>query len=176
MTPEKLHLALNHLPLLGFAFAIIPLFLGLIAKNRTALMSGFIIATIGGWATPLIMNTGEKAYERYKTGEVREYLDPAAIQVLEHHEEIGHKWSKLLYATAVVATVGLIASIFQPRRSKIVAWILLVMCIVSAIGAIRVADSGGQIRRPDFRPKKIYEEQANNHLQPLISSETISKA
>ena len=152
MTPEKLHLALNHLPLLGFTFALIPLLYGLFARNQTALLLGFIIATIGGWATPFIMGTGEAAYERYKSGEVRQHLDAAAIEALERHEEIGHKGSKLLYATAVISTIGLVVSIYRPRHSsRSLAWLLVFMCLVSVTLAIWIADSGGKIRRPDFR-------------------------
>ncbi|MGB0408406.1 MAG: hypothetical protein ACPGIC_00285 [Opitutales bacterium] len=154
MTPEKLHLALNHIPLIGMGFAIIPLLFGLISKSRPALLSGFMIATVAGWATPFIMGAGEQAYERYKHGEIRKQLDPGAVAALEIHEEIGHSWSKLLYTTAVVASIGLVAAIYQPRSCKPLAWLLLLMCIASVIAAVQIADSGGKIRRPDFRQLK----------------------
>jgi hypothetical protein len=85
-TPEHLHLALNHLPFLGAGFAIIPLAIGFITKNKNAVLSGLLIAALSGWLTPIVMETGESAYERYEKGPIAQFLDPQAEQFLETHE------------------------------------------------------------------------------------------
>ncbi len=42
-TPEHLHVALNHVALIGFAVAIIPLLVALMRKDRGALLSALLI-------------------------------------------------------------------------------------------------------------------------------------
>jgi hypothetical protein len=101
ITPEHLHLALNHLPFLGAGFAIIPLAVGFITKNKNAVLAGLLIAVLSGWVTPIVMETGESAYERYEKGPIASFLDPQAEQFLEIHEHRAEAWSKSMYANAV---------------------------------------------------------------------------
>ncbi len=151
MPPEKLHLALNHLPLIGLAFALIPLLVGLIWKSRPALISGLLVATIAGWATPFIMSTGEAAYERYEDGPPRVHLDSEVEDWLHLHEERAHTWSKLLYGTAVVATGTLLLAFFKYPLARKVSWLVCLLCLSSVGASVWIADSGGAIRRVDFR-------------------------
>ncbi|MGA0334305.1 MAG: hypothetical protein ACO3NW_10155 [Kiritimatiellia bacterium] len=59
MTPEHLHLALNHLPLLGAALSLIPILIGLLTRNRMTLLSGLLY--LGGglelamWGSTLVV-------------------------------------------------------------------------------------------------------------------------
>ena len=71
MRPEYVHLFLNHIPIIGLAFAVIHLLLGLIKNNSTTLLAGLLIAVLSGWTTPFVMDSGEHAYERYKQGSSR---------------------------------------------------------------------------------------------------------
>lgn len=154
MSPEKLHLALNHLPLVGLAFALLPLLIGLFAKSKEALISGLLIATLAGWATPLIMETGEEAYERYEDGPPRAYLDADVEDWLHLHEERAHTWSKLLYATAATASIALLLAFFHLPLSRKLSWLVVLLCLSSVAASVFIADSGGTIRRVDFREGK----------------------
>ena len=58
-TPEHLHVALNHVALIGFAVAVIPLLIGLIRKDCGALLSGLLIVLICGLSIPVVMETGD---------------------------------------------------------------------------------------------------------------------
>jgi hypothetical protein len=150
-TPEHLHLALNHLPFLGAAFALIPLVIGFIRKSRSAAVSGLLIAVLSGWATPLVMETGEEAYERYEEGPVVRFLDPEAEAFLEIHEHRAEAWSKAMYASAVVCTLCLVLLLGKPAWLRPVSAVAAVFCLVSLFSGIWIAESGGPIRRPDFR-------------------------
>ena len=75
MTPEHLHLVVNHIPVLGAAFALIPILTGLIARNRACLICGLVMAMVAGWTTPIVMGSGEEAYKRYEHGAPAAYLD-----------------------------------------------------------------------------------------------------
>lgn len=151
LTPEHVHLAVNHLPFLGAAFAVIPLLYGLAMRSRPAILAGLTIAAIAGWSTPLVMATGEAAYDRYEKGPVARFLDPGAEHYLEAHEERAETLSKVMYASAVVATLGLIAVARHERWSRPAAFLALVFCLASVAAGVWISESGGKIRRPDFR-------------------------
>lgn len=154
MSPEKLHLALNHLPLVGLAFALLPLLVGLFAKSKASLISGLLIVTLAGWATPFIMETGEQAYERYEDGPPRAYLDADVEDWLHLHEERAHTWSKLLYATAATASLALVLCFFHLPMARRLSWLVAILCLASVAASVYIADSGGAIRRVDFREGK----------------------
>lgn len=151
MTPEKLHLALNHFVFLFPLAALIPLIVGLIRKNREALIAGLAIAFIGSLFTGAVMGTGEEAYERYEDGPIAAYLDPGAEAALEHHEEVGHTWSKVMYALLAVSLAALIIAWAKRAWLPYAGIATAVFCVASVAAGIYIADSGGKIRRPDFR-------------------------
>jgi hypothetical protein len=156
ITPEHLHLALNHLPFLGAGFALLPLLMGLFWRQRLTVMAGLILAVVTGWMTPLVMVTGEEAYERYEDGPVAQFLDPQAESFLEVHEHRAEAWSKLLYLSAVVPTLGLGVVIWKPTYLRGVAGVSALFCAAALFAGIWIAESGGSIRRPDFRPGAGY--------------------
>lgn len=150
-TPEHFHLALNHLPFLGAGFAIIPLAIGFITKNKTAVLAGLLTAALAGWVTPIVMETGESAYERYEEGPIANFLDPMAEKFLEIHEHRAETWSVALYANAIIATLCLGLLLWKPGWSRPLAGTSLVFCFGALLSGIWIAESGGLIRRPDFR-------------------------
>jgi hypothetical protein len=150
-TPEHLHLALNHLPFLGAGFALIPLAIGFFTKNKNAVLSGLLIAVISGWMTPFVMETGESAYERYKEGPIAQFLDPQAEKFLEEHEHRAEKWSKVMYASALVSSLCLGMLMWKPAWLRILSSVAAFFCVASLVSGVWIAESGGPIRRPDFR-------------------------
>lgn len=156
MTPEHLHLILNHIPVLGSAFALIPLLTGLLRKNRTCLLTGLAMAMLAGWTTPLVMDTGERAYERYEHGSPAAWLDPGAEEILHLHEERAERWSKLLYLSAVLSTAAFLANLRKWPYAVKLAQSAALLCVVSLLSGMWIAKSGGQIRRPDFRSNAVH--------------------
>lgn len=151
MTPEHLHLALNHIPFLGSILALVPILVGLIARNKTTLLTGLALAAVTGWMTPFVMETGEQSYERYEYSSVRDYLDPHFEDSLHVHEERAHDWSKVLYASAVVSSLALVLLLWKPKAGQIASILATILCLAAFLSGIWIAESGGKIRRPDFR-------------------------
>ncbi len=151
MTPEKLHLAINHIPIVGLACALVPLLIGLVWKHKLTLLAGLLIAAICAGSIPLVMDSGERAYERYKNGPINEYLDPDGIAALEAHYERAETWSKVTYITALLAVIGLVLLVWRPHLVRWAAVAVLIGCLISVVAGIWIADVGGKIRRPDFR-------------------------
>jgi hypothetical protein len=150
-TPEQFHVALNHLPFLGAGFALIPLAIGFVTRNKNTVLAGLLVAVLSGWMTPVVMSTGEAAYERYEDGPIARYLDPQAENFLEVHEHRAEAWSKLMYASAAVATIGLALLLWKPSWIRAVSAAAAAFCCASLLSGIWIAESGGLIRRPDFR-------------------------
>jgi hypothetical protein len=151
ITPEYLHLALNHIPFLGAGFALVPLVIGLFSGRRSAVLAGLLIAVLSGWATPIVMETGEAAYERYEHGPVAKYLDPAAENAMEIHEHRAEDWAKAMLAGTVVSSLCLGMLVWKPRWTRGLACVSAVACVLTLASGIWIAQSGGPIRRPDFR-------------------------
>lgn len=151
MTPEHLHTALNHIPIIGIAIALLPILGGFFFKNKGLLITGLIIATACGWVTPIVMETGEEAYERYEEGPIRPFLDANVKTYLEIHEERAEAWSKAIYAATILATLCLAWSLFQWKYARWFSLVVALACIVAVGAGIWIAESGGKIRRVDFR-------------------------
>lgn len=157
MTPGKLHLALNHFVFLFPLAALIPLGVGLLMKSRPAILSGIGIALIGRLLTGIVMGTGEEAYERYKSGPIAAHLDAGAGAALDHHEEVGHTWSKVMYAMAGASIAAFVVAFTKHRWLPWAAVAVMALCLASAVAGIAIADTGSEIRRPDFRSESASE-------------------
>ena len=170
MTPEKLHLALNHFVFLLPLAALLPLLVGLLTKSRVTILSGTGVALLGSLMTGLVMGTGEEAYERYEEGPIASYLDAGAEPALEHHEEIAHNGSKVMYALAAVSlatlAIGFVKKAWLPHAAVAV----ILFCLASVVAGLAIAESGGEIRRPDFRKANALIEQEENarHLDDSL--------
>lgn len=166
MTPEKLHLALNHFVFLLPLAALIPLTVGLFAKSRVTILSGIGIALLGSLMTGVVMGTGEEAYERYEDGPVASYLDAEALPALENHERIAHNWAKIMYLLAAVSLGAIVIGFLKKAWLPYTATAVIVLSIASIVAGIAIADSGGKIRRPDFRssnPPVQHEKSGDHH-------------
>lgn len=151
MTQEHFHIAMNHLPFLGSGIALIPIAVGIILRSKATLITGLAMAAVFGWMTPLVMATGEAAYERYENGPVRVFLDSNVEQALEAHEERAETWSKVMYLSAVISTLALGITLWRFAVGRYVSIAAVLFCLAALGSGMWIAESGGKIRRPDFR-------------------------
>jgi hypothetical protein len=165
MTQEHVHIAINHLPFLGSGIAIIPIIVGILLRNKTTLITGLAIAVLSGWTTPMVMSTGESAYERYDEGAVRPFLDSNVEQALESHEERAETWSKVMYLSAITSTLALGISIWRFVIGRYLAMGAAIVCLAALGSGMWIAESGGKIRRPDFRLPASDGSSANNKVK-----------
>ena len=61
MTPEHLHVALVHFPIVGLMLALPVAVFGFWRQDRTILTIGLALAAVACWTTPFLMGTGEAA-------------------------------------------------------------------------------------------------------------------
>ena len=153
MTPEKLHLALNHVVILLPLAALVPLIAGLCTKSRVTLISGAAIALAGSLMTGVVMGSGEETDEGDNDGPVGAYPDARAEAELGRHEARAHTWAKVMYALAAASLASLVIAFAKPQWLRPASRAVIVLCVASVMVGVYIADSGGDIRRPDFRDR-----------------------
>ena len=151
-TPEHLHVALNHVALIGLAVAIIPLAIALFRKDRGALLSGFLIVLLCGLSIPIVSETGDGAAERLATGAAGIQIDSSAAAFLHEHEDRADIASAFVYIAMGLAAAGLLTMHIRPQHQYKIAILVLAVCMVCTALLIWTAEAGGQIRHPEFRP------------------------
>ncbi len=141
----QLHLALNHVPVIGFPVLLLLLAVGWFRKSeemqRVLLWSIALLAI----AAIAIKFTGDFAAEQSS----EQFADVKAI--VSRHEQAGDQ------ATTAVFLLGLATglSLFLARGKKVIRpWTLalvLLIGIATILLYVRTAHSGGQISHPELR-------------------------
>jgi len=145
--PEYLHLLLNHLPVVGLAVAMFVTATALALRNRGAVVLGLVlIALLSASAWP-VMETGEGARDR-----LRRTLDDDSKHALRQHMDLAENWVVLFYATAGVAAAALLAAWRKPAWMWPPAMLAVLLAIASLAAVMAIAEAGGRIRHPEFRP------------------------
>jgi uncharacterized membrane protein len=154
--PEHIHVLLNHLPLIGLAVAVVVALLALFLRNRAALVIGLALTALLSASAWLVIESGEDAYDR-----VRPLADDAGRHALRQHMDLAEDWGKLYYATSAVALLALIAAWKKPRWLWPPAILAILLAMVSLIVGALIAEAGGRIRHPEFRPVELPVQEGN---------------
>lgn len=150
--PEHLHVMLNHLPVtLSLLLAPI-LAAGLLARSHAVLAVAFSLGILADISTPFVMQTGERAYNRFNAGHIQPPLDDQGDIAMELHEEAAEKAAPFLYVNGFACIAGLLFLRFRPAWVRGCAWIVILISLPAAGLTLRAAVLGGQIRHPEFRP------------------------
>lgn len=156
MSGAHLHLALNHLPIIGVPCALIPLVLALWWKDRKVLIAGFLLAFLTAAPIPLVMATGDGAWDEMTDGgggptSLSEQVDKEGRHWAHVHDERAGKAAVVIYLLAAVAAVGLVCTWKLPRHQYRVGVLTCVMVLLATNAAVWVADAGGRIHHGEFR-------------------------
>lgn len=144
MNPAQIHLALNHLPVVGMIVAVVTLGSGLLFRAGALLRFGlFLLVGLALVSIPVYLS-GNQAEEQI------EHAAGVGHATIEEHEDAA------LYAMIGVQILGLVALVALIRvRGKVVSrglglGMLVAALFMSAVMA-RTAHLGGQIRHPELR-------------------------
>jgi hypothetical protein len=150
-TPAHLHLALNHVPIIGLVVASLPVLIGILFHSRGALASGLLAVICCVGAMPVIMETGEAARESFFDGSVQPDLDKPGYDALRQHAGRAKATAPVVYAAGILALVALIALTKFPKQSAWIAWAVLLANLLSVALSVWTAEAGGRIRHAEFR-------------------------
>ena len=151
-TPAHLHLALNHVPIIGLAVACLPILIGILFQSRGALASGLLAVVLCVGTMPAIMETGEGAQESFVDGSIEPGMDAAGKAAFREHSGRAKFTAPVVYAAGLLAVIALLTLIKFPREAGLIGWTVLLGCILSIALSIWTAEAGGRIRHPEFRP------------------------
>ena len=144
MPPVEIHLALNHVPVVGFAGVLAILIWGMFRRSedvqRLALAACVAVALL----TIPVYRTGEPAED------VAEKLPGVTHEVIEAHEEAAEP---AFIAASICGGAALLGLVLwrNPARRAFAVRATLVLCIAAAVLIGRTALLGGQIRHTEVR-------------------------
>lgn len=152
-TPAHIHLAINHVPIIGLAVACLPVMIGILFHSRGSLASGLLAVILCAGTMPFIMETGEEAQESFVDGSISPGMDVAGKAAFREHSHRAKATAPVVYAAGILALVALLALIKFPRQAAWIGWAVLVGSTLSIALSVWTAEAGGRIRHPEFRPE-----------------------
>lgn len=139
-----LHLLINHLPVFGSLMGFIVLTYGLISKSEHTRIAAYLVLFVSAIGGAVAYITGEAAEETV------EDMADVSHDIIEMHEDAA---VFALSAFALVGVVSLLAIFMTKRnvRSRLIAWIVLIITIWAFTVVARTAYLGGMIRHSEIR-------------------------
>jgi uncharacterized membrane protein len=140
-----LHLMLNHVPILGFAFALLTLGWGWWRGSDDVVRAAFGLFLLTGLASVATFLTGEGAEE------IVERVAGVGEDLIHPHEEAGERAMIVAVVVAVLAGFGFV----RYRTAPVAAWIRTTVFVGGLVGFALLAYAGlqgGQIRHEEIRP------------------------
>ena len=141
----QLHLALNHVPVIGFPILVLLLVVGWWRKSNDIIRVALWAMALLAVAAIAIKFTGDFALEQSPE------QFTAVQDFVSRHEQAGDQVTTAVFFLGIAATLAL----FLARRGKSIrAWTLalvLFLGIVTVLLYVRSAHSGGQISHPELR-------------------------
>jgi MFS superfamily sulfate permease-like transporter len=151
-TPAHLHLAINHVPIIGLTVACLPVLIGILFHSRGALASGLLAVILCTSVMPAIMKTGGGAYDSFMDGSIEPGLDDAGKTALRQHAHRADATAPVVYAAGILALVALLALTKFPLQAAWISWAVLLGCTFAIALSVWTAEAGGRIRHSEFRP------------------------
>jgi hypothetical protein len=145
--PEYIHVVLNHLPIFGTILGAFALAISLILRSRAAQVTALIITLIAGASAYPVFVTEQKAYKT-----IRGMADDAGAEELDEHMDRAEKTIGAFYLLAALAVAGLLVPIKWPKSAIPLGALALVVAILCSGVAVYIAQPGGRVRHPEFRP------------------------
>jgi hypothetical protein len=93
--------------------------------------------------------TGQRAYKA-----IRNMADDTGTEALDEHMDRAEKTIGVFYFLAFLALAGLLIPIKWPRTALPLSAVTLTLAIISSGIAIYIAQAGGRVRHPEFRPSE----------------------
>ncbi len=142
-----LHLALNHLPVVGVLFVFLLLALGVCRGSEELKRLALQLSAALFAVAMLVRFTGDRAAENLPPDSSAERQ-----QLIQAHEDSADQAVTGMFLLAVFSVVGLFCS----RKTRILpAWTILgamILCFAVMLLMARSANLGGRIAHPEIRP------------------------
>lgn len=145
-TPAHIHLALNHLPVVGVLLATLTLAAAAVARHPATRNLGLALLTFAALSALPAYFSGEGAEE------IVEHRPGVSEALIERHEEAAQAALAVTLAAGIVAAAALFSA--RMRHERALRTLFAVALLSSAVSTglmARVANLGGQIRHDEIR-------------------------
>ncbi|HYZ73835.1 MAG TPA: hypothetical protein VE641_12195 [Chthoniobacterales bacterium] len=147
--PEYLHVVLNHLPIYGTILGALALAISLMLRSRAAQITALAITLIAGVSAYPVLVSGQMAYKT-----IRNMSDDAGAEALDEHMDRAEKTIGAFYFLALLALAGLLIPINWPKTGLPLTAATLALALICFGLSVYIAQQGGQVRHPEFRPSE----------------------
>jgi hypothetical protein len=147
--PEYIHVVLNHLPIYGTILGVLALAISLVLRSRAAQIAALIITLVAAASAYPVLVTGQRAYKA-----IRSISDDSGAEALDEHMDRAEKTIGVFYFLAVLAIAGLLVPVKWPKTSFPLAAVTLAVALICSGLAVYIAQAGGRVRHPEFRPSE----------------------
>jgi hypothetical protein len=158
--PEYIHVVLNHLVIYGTILGAVALAISLVLRSRAAQITALIVTLIAGASAYPVLVSGQRAYKA-----IRAMADDTGAEALDEHMDRAEKTIGIFYLLGLIALAGLLVPMKWPKTSLPLTAATLVLAVVCFGLSLYIAQEGGRVRHPEFRPSETSE-------TPRPSSET----
>ena len=145
MTWAHLHLALNHVPVVGIVIGLLLLGFAVLRRSRELTRAAFWLIVTLAIITVVVYLTGEPAEE------LVEGLPGVSEPLIEQHETVALVATLAMSVLGLAAVVGLIRGRRDHAGSASYSKAVLVLALIVTGLMAWTANSGGQIRHPEIR-------------------------
>ena len=148
MDPVRIHLVLNHLPVIGSGLALLALLVGIVRANLTVIRTALALAVVALAAVPVVSWSGEEAE---KVVEDAAWLDADGAEWLDEHEERGEVAINTLLSALAVCVIALAIGAWRESWLRVAAIVAAVSLAIGLGNGLWAAASGGKIRHTEIR-------------------------
>jgi hypothetical protein len=142
---RQIHLALNHLPVIGLPLVLLLLLIGWRRRSEEVMRIALWAVALLSVAAIAIKFTGDFAAEQHAPQFV------AAKEFVDRHEQAGDQVTTVVFLLAIGSALALwFGRAKRPLKVWAVVLVLALGVITSAL-YLRCAHSGGQISHPELR-------------------------
>jgi hypothetical protein len=132
-----------------FVMRALALAISLILRSRAAQITALILTLIAGASAYPVFVTGQRAYKT-----IRGLSDDPGADWLDEHMDRAEKTIPVFYFLAALAISGLLVPIKWPKSAAPLTALTLAVAILCSGIAVYIAQPGGRIRHPEFRPSE----------------------
>lgn len=145
MNSAHLHLALNHIPVIGIVLAAPLLGYALLRTSREVIRIGLVALVFVALTAIPVFLTGEPAEE------IAGNLSGVAEAIIEQHESFAKYALGAAIFSGLVAFVSLMFSFWNERTATWLAAATLLPAVITGALMLMTANLGGQIRHTEIR-------------------------
>lgn len=145
MTAAHLHLALNHIPVLGTLLAVLLLAYGLWRGHGSLQQTTLGLLVVVGAAAVAVYLTGEPAEE------IVEGMAGVSHDAIEAHEQWGWYAALLSVVTGLVSLGALLYGWTRQRLARWTVHVVFVFVLLTAGTMVYTANLGGKVHHPELR-------------------------